>query len=153
MQYLSWAPCSKPVPDMFAPRLNHQIPKCVTTPKSRGDECRCNDLAMGQMDIIQLPPPPNSNATSHPEEVLGGPGDLSAYCPKVAGTNMVSTPAAVVDRHPSNSANVGAHNISTTQPASQASTVANAETRGMAAFRGRCEAGGLPKKRYEGLWK
>ena len=112
---------------------------------------------------------------------------------------MVSTPAAVVDRHPSNSANVGAraetkaliggggvysyihvlpdefllksvvitvdfkrnssgrtriyeyappppinalvsalvgaHNISTIQPASQASTVANAETRGMAAFR------------------
>ena len=57
---------------------------------------------------------------------------------------MVSTPAAFVDRHPSDVANVGAHNISTIQPASQTSTVANAETRGMAAFLGHCEAGGLP---------
>ena len=139
---------------------------CVTAPRSRGDECGCNDLAMEQMDIIHSPP--NSNATSHPEEDSGGPVELSAHCPKLAGTDMVSTPAAVVDRHPSDFANVGAHNISTIQPASQASTLANAETRGMAAFRGRCEAEGLPpqvcdilmaswrdgtKKRYEGPWK
>ena len=57
-----------------------------------------------------------------------------------------STPAAVVDRHPSDFANVGAHNIFTILPASQASTVANAETHGMAAFRGRCEVGGLPSQ-------
>ena len=139
---------------------------CVTAPRSRGDECGCNDLAMKQMDVIHSPP--NSNATSHPEEDSGGPVDLSAHCPKLAGTDMVSTPAAVADRHPSDFANVGAHNIFTIQPASQASTVANAETRGMAAFRGRCEAGGLPpqvcdifmaswrdgtKKRCEGPWK
>ena len=139
---------------------------CVTAPRSRGDECGCNDLAMEQMDIIHSTP--NSNATSHPEEDSGAPVELSAHCPKLAGTDMVSTPAAVVDRHPSDFANVGAHNISTIQPASQASTLANAETRGMAAFRGRCEAEGLPpqvcdilmaswrdgtKKRYEGPWK
>ena len=75
------------------------------------------------MDIIHSPP--NSNATSHPEEDSGGPVDLSAHCPKLARTDMVSTPAAVVDRHPSDFANVGAHNISTIQPASQASTLAN----------------------------
>ena len=30
---------------------------CVTTPRSRGDECGCNDLAIEQMDIIHSPPP------------------------------------------------------------------------------------------------
>ena len=139
---------------------------CVTIPRSRGDECGCNDLAMEQMDIIHSPP--NSDATSYPEEHSGGPGDLSSHCPKLANADMVPTPVAVVDRHSSDSANVGNHNISTIQPTSEASTVVNAKTRGMAAFRGRCDAGGLPpqvcdilmaswrqgtKKRYEGPWK
>ena len=157
-------------PGIQEPHQRSQVKSCsttkksVTAPRSRGHECGCNDLAMEQMDIINSLP--NSNATSHTEEDSGGPVDLSAHCPKLAGTDMVSTPAAVVDRHPRDFANV--YNIFTIQPASQASTVANAETRGMAAFRGRCEAGGLPpqvcdilmaswrdgtKKRYEGPWK
>ena len=49
-----------PQVDLFASRLNYYLPKyiCVTTPRSRGDECGCNDLAMEQMDIIHSPPPP-----------------------------------------------------------------------------------------------
>ena len=97
---------------MFASRLNHQLPKYVSRhPHPVAMSVDAMTLQWNKWTSFIHPPPPNSNATSHLEEDSGGPGDLSAHCPKLAGTDMVSTPDAVVDRHPSDFANVGAHNI------------------------------------------
>ena len=118
--------------DLLASRLNHQLPKYVSQhpdPEAMSVDAMHMTLQWNKWTSF-IHPPPHSNATSHPEEDSRGPVDLSAHCPKLAGTDMVSTSAAVVDRHPSDFANVGAHNIFTIQPASRASTVANAETRG-----------------------
>ena len=105
-----------PEVDLFASRLNHQLPKYVS--RHPHPEAMSVDAMTLQWNkwISFIHPPAHSNASSHPEEDSGGPGDLSAHCPKLGGTDMVSTPAAVVDRHPSDFANVGAHNIFTIQP-------------------------------------
>ena len=87
---------------------------CVTTPRSRGDECGCNNLAMEQMDIIHSPP--NSDATSHPEEDLERPGDLSAHCPKLAGQDMIPLLLQLLVNIPAILPIVGAHDIFTIQP-------------------------------------
>ena len=139
---------------------------CFPTPRTGCNGGRCNDIAMEQMDIVHSCA--NYNASSHSEENTRRSGNLSTHCPELARPDMVSATIGDVGQHPVPSSNDGNESVSTFRPGNATPSVENNEAGGMATFRERCRAGGLPpqvcdilmaswregtKKRYEGPWR
>ena len=153
-----------PEVDLFASRLNHQLPLYVTRYPDPGAIATDAFLQDWSLWTVFIHPP----IVLIPRILLQMKHDKATDCPELARPSLVSRPVGNVGGLPSESTSQSVNHSSSVCSRRNSPTMEDPSSSGMASFRSRIEAAGIPEdvcqiimaswrgstqQRYEGPWK